>query len=665
MPLCPGVRLGPYEILDPISVGRTGEVYRARDTRLERIVAIKVLPGSSFRTPELQEHFECEARVASTLDHPSICRLFDVGHNDEFNYLVMEYLEGEDLADRLRGGPLPPDQVIRYATQLCDGLAVAHSHAVFHRDLKPSAIMLTESGAKLLDFGLGKTARAVARSEHRVIGTFHWIAPEQLKRPSALNACSNIFALGAIIYEMATGVPPFPQHDLESFILAVVGQKPTSPTKLNVQIPSELEKVICKSLEKEPRNRYQSAAEMRTELGRVSISSESTDRFSSAAEFQRLMASNRPTQSMSSCPLAGELQSLGSTASGKALPTLTDFTVKDGRRQLDQLSDLANNGAGRMKSKLFMMMRLIRHRVSKVQSRFRSKNVLRRGALAFNFEDLADREARAQNGGQLGPYKILSLLGKGGMGKVYRARDIRLDRVVAVKVLLGSLCDQPLAIQRFEREARAISSLNHPNICRLYDVGNQGGINYLVMEYLEGETLTSCLRRGPLPLAAVIRYGIEMADALDATHGRGIIHRDLKPGNIFLLDHGECKILDFGLAKLGRESKSELTDSGILLGTVRYMSPEQARGESLDSRTDIFSLGAVLYEMTTGKFAFPGKTHALVYRAILEEMPASLQHVIPALPQRLEEIITKALRKERELRYQFAAEVSADLKQLS
>jgi serine/threonine protein kinase len=638
-------------------------VYKARDSRLGRVVAIKVLPESRFRSAELRQNFEREARKISTLDHPSICRVFDVGHSAGFNYLVMEYLEGENLADRLRGGPLPSDQVVRYATQLCDGLEVAHSHAVFHRDLKPSAIMLTESGAKLLDFGLGKMAWAVARSEHRIIGTLHWIAPEQLIRPRELNACSNIFALGAIVYEMATGVPPFHRHDLESFILAVVGQEPTSPTMLNVQIPSELEKVICKSLEKEPRNRYQSAAEMRAELGGVSIRSESTDR---SAEVQRLIASNRaPTQSMSSSPLADELQNLGSTVSGKALPALTDLTVEDGPWKLHQLPDLADNGAGRMKNKLFMMMRLIRHHVSKIQSWFRSKNALRRRAFAFDSEDLADREARTQNGGQLGPYKILSLLGKGGMGKVYRARDIRLDRVVAVKVLLASLCDQPLAIQRFEREARAISSLNHPNICRLYDVGNQGGIDYLVMEYLEGETLTSCLRRGPLPVAAVIRYGIEMADALDATHGRGIIHRDLKPGNIFLLDHGECKILDFGLAKLGRESKSELTDSGVLMGTVRYMSPEQARGESLDSRTDIFSLGAVLYEMTTGKFAFPGKTHALVCRAILEEMPASLQHVNPSLPQRLEEIVNKALRKERELRYQFAAEVSADLKQLS
>ena len=275
---------------------------------------------------------------------------------------------------------------------------------------------------------------------------------------------------------------------------------------------------------------------------------------------------------------------------------------------------------------------------------------------------------------KLGPYEIQSPLGAGGMGEVYRARDTRLDRTVAVKILPSHLSNNPEAKQRFEREARAISALNHPNICTLYDVGHQNGIDYLVMEFLEGETLADRLRRGRLPMEQTLRYATEVADALETAHRRGIVHRDLKPGNIFVTAHGECKVLDFGLAKLEEEadvldanaptSPAVLTSPGAAVGTVAYMSPEQARGETLDARTDIFSLGAVLYEMATGKVAFPGKTSAVVFKAILDETPARPVHLNPAILPKLEDIILKTLEKDREIRYQVAAELRGDLKRL-
>jgi eukaryotic-like serine/threonine-protein kinase len=276
-------------------------------------------------------------------------------------------------------------------------------------------------------------------------------------------------------------------------------------------------------------------------------------------------------------------------------------------------------------------------------------------------------------GTRLGPYEIVNQVGAGGMGEVYSARDTRLDRTVAIKVLPSHRLDEAEARERFEREGRAIAALNHPNICQLYDVGTDGPIHYLVLEFLQGETLADRLVRGPFPLIELLRYAQEITDALDAAHRHGIIHRDLKPGNIFLTTHGACKVLDFGLAKLVDErtpealtvtGSSPVTVAGTAVGTVAYMSPEQARGEILDERTDIFSLGAVLYEMATGKVAFFGKTSAIIFKAILDETPIAISQRNPILPDRLNEIVNKALEKDRNLRYQSAADFRSDLQRL-
>ena len=287
------------------------------------------------------------------------------------------------------------------------------------------------------------------------------------------------------------------------------------------------------------------------------------------------------------------------------------------------------------------------------------------------------RRTMGQNPGtKLGPYEVESLLGAGGMGEVYRARDTRLNRIVAVKVLPSHLAQKAEARERFEREARAISALNHPYICHLYDIGEQDGHNYLVMEYLEGETLSSRLIRGRLPLDLVLRYGTEIADALEAAHRRGIVHRDLKPGNTFLTAHGECKVLDFGLAKLeeievdgdaltaGETAPELLTTPGTAVGTAAYMSPEQVRGEELDARTDIFSFGVMVYEMLTGSLPFRGKTSGVIADGILNRHPEPLASLQNNIPPEMERIVSKALEKDRELRYQSAAELRADLKRL-
>jgi serine/threonine protein kinase/Tfp pilus assembly protein PilF len=265
------------------------------------------------------------------------------------------------------------------------------------------------------------------------------------------------------------------------------------------------------------------------------------------------------------------------------------------------------------------------------------------------------------------------------MGEVYRARDTRLERTVAIKVLPAHLSSDPDRRERFDREARAISSLNHPHICILHDVGHQDGTSYLVMEFLEGETLADRLTKGPLPIDQVLRYAIEIADALDAAHAASIVHRDLKPANIFVTKRGQTKVLDFGLAKLAQDNPAaaltvegnaatlddaRLTSPGTAVGTVAYMSPEQARGENLDAQSDLFSFGVVLYEMATGRPAFTGRTTAVIFNEILNKTPTSPARVNPEVPPKLDEVIDRCLEKDRELRYHSAADIRADLKRL-
>jgi serine/threonine protein kinase len=564
--------LSRYEIIETLGKGGMGEVLKAQDTQLKRTVAIKGLLPGSFGNEEARARFLREARLAAQLNHPNIATIYDILDSDGQLFIVMEFIEGETLRDRVSRGPLPLAQALDFSSQIASALAAAHREGVIHRDIKSENIKVTPGGyIKVLDFGLATRVYTVDPTVEQTVkaesmwvtqqgfvgGTPGYTAPEQW-RGDPVDGRADIFSFGVVLYEMITGRTAFPGQSVIERIAATMHQEPEPVTHFT-QVPTHLERVVRKALAKDPKERYQSMTE-----------------------------------------LLLELEALKRQPAAVAQPT-----------------------------------------------------------------PVSEREIL------VGRYRILTELGEGGMGKVYKARDQKLDRVVAIKELRPGALGDEIAKARFLREANLLAQLNHPHIATIHDIVEEDDQIFIVMEYIEGERLLDKVKHGPLPSGQAYQYALETAEALAEAHSRRIIHRDIKSANIMITPGGHVKVLDFGLAKqlspaelsqtgMTQTVAAGLTASRITFGTPKYMSPEQRTTADVDERSDIFSYGVVLSEMLAGEFIYTGEALADILEADPQPLPPPLGKIQP----HWRPLLKKSLARSPEQRYQTVTDLVADLKRL-
>ena len=516
------------------------DVYEAQDLDLGRRVALKLLACDHPLRAEERRLLRRETEAVAALRHPNLCPVHEVGETrDGILFIAMACCDGESLAERIARGPLDLEAAVDLAAQIAEGLACAHEAGIVHRTLKPADVLVTPEGrAWITDFGLGRfDDRTLAASADGAETSARYLSPELL-RGAEPDARSDVWGLGAILYEMVTGRPAFPQGP------PAAGAAPPEPmSALREGVPGGLQAAVTRALAFWPADRYASARAMRSDL-------------------------------------------LGGPCSEAA-----------------------------------QTVRL--H-------------------------------------GDLGPYRIGEMLGGGGMGVVYRAEDTRLDRSVAIKLLAPELTRDPTAKARFLQEARAVSALDHPNVCTVYEVGEAGlGQLYLVMPCYDGETLRQKIAaRGPLPVAEALDVALQALKGLAKAHRHGIVHRDVKPANLMVTADGVVKILDFGIAKLARigaDAAADLTRTGARIGTPAYMSPEQVRGEEVDERSDLWSLGVVLYEMLAGVRPACGPGAA---------EPGPVRRLRPDAPSGVEGILRRLLARDRQERYATAEAALSDVRVL-
>ncbi|HSK75565.1 MAG TPA: protein kinase [Thermoanaerobaculia bacterium] len=570
-----GSTISRYKVLERLGGGGSGIVYKARDTKLERFVALKFLSNYRSANEADQRRFLREARAASVLDHPNLCTIYEIDETEEGRlFIAMAFCEGETLKARIERGPLPAAQAVGLAAQIAAGLEAAHEKGIVHRDVKPAnVIVMPGDRVKIVDFGIAQLAdESRLTRAGTAVGTAAYMSPEQL-RGDPIDARTDVWSLGVLLHEALSGRMPFPGESDQERIRGILSGQAEPLRSLRPGVPPDLERIVARALAKVPADRYQSMKEMREDLLAVQGLSSVSSRISAGLE---------PTLI--------------------AIPVLPTGTRAQG-------------------------------------------------------------DTQSLTGRILGHYRILEPIGGGGMGVVYKAEDLRLARVVALKFLPPELTRDPEAKVRFLQEARAASALDHHNICTVHEVGETDeGRLYLSMPCYDGETLRRRIERGPLSIDEATDIAQQVAKGLSKAHRGGIVHRDIKPANLVITSDGVVKILDFGLAKLA--GAAAITRTGSSVGTPAYMSPEQARGEDVDHRTDLWSLGVVLYEMVTGKRPFRGEHEQAVLYSILNEKPKPLTEARVDAPAELEKIVGGLLAKNPADRYPAVDGALADLKTL-
>ncbi len=563
-----------YEILKRLGEGGMGAVYKARDHELDRIVALKVIRPELAGHPDILRRFKQELILSRQVTHKNVVRIFDLGTADGRKFITMDFIEGQDLKSILNErGKLPAVEVVPIAQQICRGLEAAHVEGVVHRDLKPQNIMVDDAGRVwLMDFGLARSMELAGLTRTGVLmGTPDYMSPEQA-RAEKVDARSDLFSLGIILFEMLTGRLPFQAETLMAKLLQRVQQRAVAVTEIDPTIPPGIGAVVTKCLEPDVTKRYQSVHEILDDL-------------------------------------LGDTKTIGaSSASGSA------------------------GGPGAIQ-----------------------------GGAPSEASSMALAELGP--GSQFGPrYRIESIIGEGGMGKVYKAHDSDLDRTVALKLVRPELAKDASSLQRFKQELLLASRISHRNILRIHDLGDVDGVKFISMAFVQGMDLHDLIgKQGRLPIERAVNIAKQLAGALEAAHVEGVVHRDLKPRNVLIDVDDHIYVSDFGLAKSLDTDKTGMTRVGEVLGTPRYMSPEQAESKAADNRSDIYSLGIIFYEMLTGEVPFKGESSLQVMFQHVQQKPKDPRLLNPEMPEYLATIILKCLEKDPALRYQSAAELLQDL----
>jgi len=571
-----GETISHYDVIELLERGEAGPVYKARDRRDGSLVALELLPPPPDEAAG--ERLYREVEIAAALGHPHVCPVLAVGDAPDGGLFAVRGLDGETLRSRLERSPLAPEQALGLASQIAAALGRAHEQGIVHRDLRPANVLVSPGGqARVTGFGLSWSRNGSSPG-------LLYRSPEQLRgRPEDIvDARSDIWSLGVLLYEMTTGRLPFQSAE------SILERDPEPMDTLHPGLPPEMDEVVARTLSKEPSDR--------------------------PARMDDLLVALR-----------------GLLAGGGLMETDATLVQVPGLRSIRPAPEPGSGAGGR------------------------------------GGGEGGPSEARLAGlpGSVIAQYQILEPLGGGAMGTVYRAEDTRLRRRVALKFLPDELTRDPVAKARFLQEAQAASALDHPNICTIHEVGEtEDGHLYLAMAAYDGETVKERIARGPLSVDEALDIAGQAAQGLAKAHREGIVHRDIKPANLMVTADGMVKILDFGVAKL--RGGAGMNVAGSFLGTPAYMSPEQARGEEVDPRSDVFSLGVVLYEMLTGARPFrsgEGVTSAL--RSLLEDKPAPLRSVRPdagkEIPAELERLVARMLAKPTADRYSTAAEVAAEL----